>query len=307
MEHQQYLDDKMHQLRVVCQSQWDYLNYSDLLNWLEDNFADDVEGRYYATKILLHTVYYKKKDIERLIEYGLDEKIYGEIVKAELICNGNIYISNSEALSKVNALKESTFFIPLLDSEKPHESGNSIIGDLVHKHYFNKEQVDFHFKVDEEKLSKYKILVFVDDCIGSGSQLKKFWNSEPIQKIRRICETYKIKIYYLVLVGYNKNLEILKKENKVEGIEIVVCDLLSDKNRVFADDNIIWNNDDKEREKAILYFEGIKKNKGVSFTGFKKLDFAVILHDRLPNWSLPIFWKDKLGWKNLLRRKTSLD
>lgn len=307
MEYQHYLDDKMHQLRVVCQSQWDYLNYSDLLNWLEDNFSDDVEGRYYATKILLHTVYYKKKDIERLIEYGLNEKIYGEIVKVDLIRNGNIYIANSEALSKVNALKDLTFFIPLLDSEKPHESGNSIIGDLVHKHYFNKEQVDFHFKVDEEKLSKYKILVFVDDCIGSGSQLKKFWNSEPIQKIRRICEKYGIKIYYLVLVGYNKNLENLKRENKVEGIDIVVCDLLSDKNRVFADDNIIWDKEEGEREKAIAYFEGIKKTKGINFVGFKKLDFAVILHDRLPNWSLPIFWKDKHGWKYLLRRKTSLD
>lgn len=88
MEHQQYLDDKTHQLRVVCQSQWDYLNYLNLSNWLDDNFENDVEGRYYATKILLHTVYYRKKDIEILIEYGLNEKIYGEIVKKELIEKG---------------------------------------------------------------------------------------------------------------------------------------------------------------------------------------------------------------------------
>lgn len=306
MEHQQYLDDKMHQLRIVCQSQWDYLKYIDLSNWLEDNFADDVEGKYYATKIILHTLYYKKKDIEKLIEYGLNEKIYGEIVKAELIQQGNIYISNSEALGRVNALKEASFFIPLLDSNKPHESGNGIIADLVHKQYFSANQVDYHFNVNEEKLKTYKILVFVDDCVGSGNQLKKFWNTSEIQKIKDICITYGIKIYYLVLVGYDKNLEILKEENKLVGIEIVVCDLLSDKNRIFSDENIIWDKSTNEKEKAIEYFEKLKRTRGVSFLGYKKLDFAVILHDRLPNWSLPILWKETLNWKNLLRRKTSL-
>ena len=85
-------------------------------NWLDDNFKNDVEGRYYATKILLHTVYYKKKDMEILIEYGLNEKIYGEIVKRDLIQKKNIYIDNSEGLGMVNKLKKSTFFIPLLDS-----------------------------------------------------------------------------------------------------------------------------------------------------------------------------------------------
>ena len=29
-DYQQYLDDKMHQLRIICQSQWDYLKYLDL-------------------------------------------------------------------------------------------------------------------------------------------------------------------------------------------------------------------------------------------------------------------------------------
>jgi hypothetical protein len=83
--------------------------------------------------------------------------------------------------------------------------------------------------------------------------------------------------------------------------------LLSYKNRVFSEDNIIWEKETNEKEKAIEYFEKIKKIKGVSFLGFKNLDFAVILHDRLPNWSLPILWKDTLCWKNLLKRKTSLN
>ncbi len=61
----------MHQLRVVCQSQWDYLGFADLDKWLNSNFQNDPEGQYYATKILLHTVYYSKKSLEKLLKYGL--------------------------------------------------------------------------------------------------------------------------------------------------------------------------------------------------------------------------------------------
>lgn len=305
MEHQQYLDEKMHQLRVVCQSQWDYLKYSDLDKWLNDNFQNDIEGRYYATKILLHTVYYTKKDLEKLLKYGLNERIYGETIKAELIDRGDIHITTSVAEGMVHKLRQKTFFVPLLDSDKPSESGNGVIGDLVHKLDVTEEQVDFHWNVTEEKLKNHEILIFADDCIGSGSQLKKFWNSEAIKRVRTICEKQGIKVYYLVLLGYNKNLQKLKESDKLNGIEVVVCDLLSDKNRVFSEDNIIWDKETNEMKTAIEYFERIRKEKGVNFLGFKKLDFAVILHDRLPNWSLPIFWKKSGDWKILLKRKTS--
>lgn len=305
INYRQYLDEKIHQLKVVCRSQWDYLNYSNLCAWLEDNFNGDLEGKYYAIKILLHTVYYKKVDIEKLIKYGLFEKIYGEIVKETLISNKNIYIENSSGSALVNSLKTKSFFIPLLDAMKPSESGNLFAGDLVHKFDINPAQVDFHWNVDEEKLKGKELLIFVDDCVGSGAQLKKFWNSLAIQNLKVICQKLGIKIYYLVLLGYDKNLDILKSENRLLGIEIVVCDVLTDKNRVFSDDNIIWDKANKERESAIKYFENLKKTRGVSFLGYKKLDFAVILHDRLPNWTLPIFWKKTVGWKNLIQRKTS--
>jgi hypothetical protein len=303
---QEYINEKVFQLRVLTQAQWDYLKYSQISAWLEDNFKNDFEGKYYATKILLHTVYYSKQDIERLLNFGLNEKIYGEIIKNELIAKNDIYLPHSEAEAQVLKLKQSSFFVPLLDSDKPSESGNIVIGDLVHKLSISEDQVAFHWKVSEESLKKFKLLIFVDDCVGSGSQLKRFWNSEKIQTIKDICKKYDIPIYYLVLIGYDKNLEIISKEKEIEGIRVIICDILTDRNRVFSDDNIIWDKTNGEREKALEYFEKLMKEKGVRFLGYKKLDFAVVLHDRLPNWSLPIFWKEMVGWKCLLRRKTTI-
>jgi hypothetical protein len=289
MSYQNYFDEKIHQIRIISLAQWDYLKYSHLCDWLDDNFSNDIEGKYYAIKILLHTIYYSKQNMERLLNFGLNEKIYGEIIKSELIDNKNIYIPHSEAEAMVNKLKQKSFFVPLLDSNKPSESGNFVIGDIVHKINISENQVDFHWNLNEELLKNYRILIFVDDCIGSGSQLKKFWNSEKTNSIKAICKKYDIMIYYLVLIGYDKNIKLLKEQQNLTGLKVIVCDKTNN-----------------EKEKAIQYFERIRKEKGINFLGFKKLDFAVILHDRLPNWSLPIFWKEMTGWKCLLRRKTTI-
>lgn len=305
IDYQHYLDEKMPQLRVIVQTQWDYLNYSNVIEWIDENFSNDIEGRYYAVKILLNLIYYSKKDIEKLLWFGLYEKIYGEIVKGELLRNSNLYIPTSEADAMIHELQQHSFFVPLLDSDKPSESGNSVIGDLVHKNGISEDQVDFHWNITEEKIKNYKLLIFVDDCVGSGTQLKTFWNSEKIEKIKNLCTKYKIDVYYLVLVGYDRNLEKLKETAELNGIKVVVCDILSDKNRIFSEENMMWNKEDGEMGKTIQYFERVRKEKGVSFYGFKKLDFAVILHDRLPNWSLPLLWKEMNGWKCLLRRKTT--
>lgn len=305
IDYEHYLNEKMPQLRIISQTQWDYLKYSNAIDWIDENFCNDDEGRYYAVKILLNLIYYSKRDIEKLLNFGLYEKIYGEIVKNELIQNNNIYIPYSEAEAKIFSLKQLSFFVPLLDSDKPSESGNSIIGDLVHKNDISEMQVDFHWNITEEKLKNFKILIFVDDCVGSGTQLKNFWNSEKTENIRNICNKYDIKVYYLVLVGYDKSLEVLKENKNLQDITVIVCDVLSDKNRIFSPENMMWNKEEDEMEKAIQYFERIRKERGVSFLGFKKLDFAVILHDRLPNWTLPLFWKEMNGWKCLLKRKTT--
>jgi hypothetical protein len=306
INYQAYLDEKLHQLRVVCQTQWDFLKYNEVSKWIEDNFANDTEGQYYATKILLHTVYYSKKDLIKLLSYGLNERIYGKIIKDDLIAKQQIFISPSEAESLVVKFRKKSFFIPLLDSNKPSESGNGVVGDLVHKLDIKESQVAFQRDVSEEILADTKFLIFVDDCVGSGSQLKKFWNSAEIVHIKEICQKLDIKIYYLVLIGYRKNLQKLIDNNELTGIEVIVCDLLTESNRVFSNENIIWDKETDEIGRVIKYFENLSKTKGVQFLGFKKLDFAVILHDRLPNWSLPIFWKKSSSWQILLKRKTSI-
>ena len=77
-------------------------------------------------------------------------------------------------------------------------------------------------------------------------------------------------IYYLVLIGYDKNLKLLNEQQNLTGLKVIVCDVLSDKNRVFSDENIIWDKTNNEKEKAIQFFERIKKEKGINFLGYPR-------------------------------------
>jgi hypothetical protein len=306
MDYDRYVDDKYPQLRVVCDTLWDYLSYGNARNWILDNFKNDSEGAYYALKILLHTVYYRLEDMESLIKHGLYDKIYGDFYRLSLLDRGNIYEVKSVSESVIKGYKSKSTFVPLLDSVKPSESGNIFVGQLVHKLGVRESQVHFPRDLGEEELDGTEFLIFVDDCIGSGNQLKRFWNSTEVKRIRRICDSTKIKIYYLVLLGYSKNVNKLEEKGDLDGIKVVVCDILTDRNRVFSDESIVWDSHE-ERDKAMNYFNEIRMQKGVSFLGYRKLDFAVILNDRIPNWSLPLFWKgsDNTDWKPLIKRKTS--
>lgn len=304
IDYKQYCDERIHQLRIVCKTQWDYLTVSDVEKWLEQNFNNDNEGKYYAIKILLHTIYYRKKDKEALLWHGVYDKLLGEIIKKELFEKENIYIQKCELEGKLDDLLSACFFIPLLDSDKPSESGNQIIGDLVHKIGVSEKQVGFIQNITSEEIKDTKYIVFVDDCIGTGNQLKKFWNSNKVEYIKKICTETNIKIFYLVLIGYDKNLTKLVDGGKLAGIEIIVCDILTDKNRVFSDESLVWDSIE-EKQNALKYFDEVKNKKGVKFRGYKQLDFAVILHDRLPNWSLPIYWEKSANWEILLHRKNS--
>jgi len=95
-------------------------------------------------------------------------------------------------------------------------------------------------------------------------------------------------------------------KTKTDDLEIIVCDVLTEKYRVFSDESIgfFWTDKD-QLAKAKEYFSRLEQDRGVPMYGYGALDFAVIIHRNIPDWTLPIFWKDATDWNILLPRKDS--
>jgi hypothetical protein len=298
-----YIENRKALVRVICRAgQWSGLEENEIFNWL-DNFKDSF-GKYIALKILIHSIYYSEKNVIALLKHGIYEKILSKDIKEQLILNDNILTPKTETNALLRERVKRTTFVPLLDKGKPGESANQITRYLIQKIYIDPSQTAFIDNLNIEDIVQMTSLIFVDDCIGSGNQLDLFFNRDNVKSKIDIAVQNKVKVYYLILTGYKKNIDTVQKQRNLEKIKIVACDELSDNDRIFNRNNVIWQ-DEEEYEKANQYFIKLEKEYGILQFGWSDLDFSVFIHNTIPDWSLPIFWMENSDWTPLMKRKNS--
>jgi hypothetical protein len=301
-----YCSNKRALLRTICRSnQWSGINEGNIDDWLHHNFKE-TKGKYFAIKILLHGLYYSESNLIELLKDGIYNKILGNNIKRKLISDKNIYKLKSEIEAEIRAELTKTLFIPLLDNDKPSESGNAIVRYLVHKLGILNGNTSFHFLVNLDELAKYSKIIIVDDCLGSGDQLNSFWNyNAKFDIVKKKAQSLGIEIYYLILIGNEEALMELQLNGDLVGLKVIICEKVNKENRVFHLNNNIWNGDNDELEDAISYLDQINNVYGIPRLGFNEMDYAVFIHNTTPDWSLPIFWAENSDWKPLFKRKNS--
>lgn len=302
-EIEEYIDKAHLAIKFFLRCQWDGLKKQDVDNWL-DNFPESLNDQYYSIRLLNQLMYYSKWDMEDLLREGIFHRVLGKKVLLEHQLSNNFRIGQQELESEFNRCLEETIFIPLLDSNAPHESGNQIARLLVTRLGIRSQNVIFAQDITS-KHSSYRNLIIVDDCIGSGNQCRNFWANATVKDgtlLRKWCSLTQVEPTYVVLVGYAKSLNDLSKE--LEDLPICCIETLQDEHRVFGENSDFWD-DDAERKDAMEYFAEITRANGIPLLGYINLDFALIMHQSIPDWSLPIFWKETADWSILMSRKNS--
>ncbi len=293
---------------MLAQQQWSGLTKSNIELWLKNFKGLKVTEQKLVYKLLTNIIYFSEYDVTETIRDGVFNCLsYNDILNKQIQEGFSISNHNLLQIHKTN-IKESCF-VPLLDSDAPHESGNNICRIMVQQEMIPQERSLFIKQVPSFlKKNKTKRIVIVDDCVGSGDQLRDFWKKTRVHDddcsltIGEMCQKNNLKAHYLTLFGYNKSIDSLKKE--LPDLSIYCVRELSEQHRVFSDSSYIWK-DKTERDTAFNLFCSIAKNSGIPTLGYSNLDFAFIMHKTIPDWSLPIFWMENSEWNNLLRRKNS--
>ncbi len=293
---------------MLSQQQWSGLTKEEIERWLS-NFKDLPPGKLLLVyKLLTNLLYFSEKDVLEVLKEGVYNCLCYKSVLEQQKNTG--FGLSQQALSNIYRQElRRTCFIPLLDKAAPHESGNSISRLLVQQGIVQPTNSKFAYQLPEAfSAGEYARLVIVDDCVGSGNQFRSFWEGTRVKveakefTLAEISDIYNIEVNYLVLFGYDNSIARLREEFK--NIKIHCVRLLSDEHRVFSDKSYIWKNEE-ERNEAKKLFEDLIKETGITLYGYKKMDFAFIMHQTIPNWSLPIFWRETSDWKLLMRRKDS--
>ena len=291
---------------MVSQKQWSGLEIEDIDKWI-NNFRElDIEEQYLAYKLLAHLIYFSEKDIIEALKNGLYKcLLYKEALEKQI---ENDFQLSPKAIDNIfQDQKDKSVFIPLLDSDSPHESGNYILRLLVQQGMIKKTNSMYLSKVPIFcKKTKIEKIIIVDDCVGSGQQLRTFCNKHQSylegKSIKEFCLDNNIELHYLVLFGYEKSIKEL--ESELDYLNICCVRFLTERQRVFSKCSYVWG-DVEERERAYYLFEHISNEVGIPFLGYNDLDFAFVMHNTIPDWSLPFFWKENSEWNLLIRRKNS--
>lgn len=295
---------------MLTQQQWSGLTKSNINSWLSNFRGLSHEEQELVYKLLTNLIYFSENDVADALKVGVYNCLsYSDILEKQKTSGFSLSTNTLKNAHKSNINK--ACFVPLLDSGAPHESANNVCRTLVQQGIIPAERSKFIDQVPYLlKTGQINNLIIVDDCVGSGDQLRTFWEETRVYvdglslSIKELCQKYDARANYLTLFGYNKSIDELRKE--FADLNIVCVRELGDQHRAFSDSSYIWK-DSGERAKAFSLFDSLAKNAGIPTYGYKSLDFAFIMHKTIPDWSLPIFWKENSDWKLLLRRKNSND
>ncbi len=167
-------------------------------------------------------------------------------------------------------------------------------GEVIARYYSSANNLHpsrFAYRQDLGEPRRNYNYVLLDDFIGSGHQIIRFWFElmPNWRKARWICST---------LLAYDNGLQQIQAETK---FETLVAETLTSRDKVFSPDAGIYSGADAEAAKAVF-----KKYGNVLWPehplGFEDGQALVVFHDSVPNNTLPVIWSNKKGWKPIFAR-----
>ena len=275
---------------------WPTHRQLDPRTWLS-NFSS--EEKHYALHLLNFFCFFSADLTNTLFKHALSNvsnyyrKFFGDNKQWQKICN-NTYIT-------------------YVSGENPNPADSGYLFTRKARDYCGIAEsniIDHNTIFREPERLRGTNLIFVDDFIGSGSQiitcLKKQIKSDGNTFIG-LCKEYNITILYCPLVSTKLGLERIHNFSK--NLIILPVHVLGSSYNVFAENSLCWKGE--LRENGIKVIEVTSRRAGIPmidsqdvnyWQGFCKLGLALGFDHCTPDATIPIFTWNQNGWKPLIRK-----
>ena len=261
---------------------WSKPNVKELQNWL-NNFILP-EEKYCALKLLDRFVYYSEEDIIRLMNFGLNEKIFKRYA-LKLEKESSFLLTEEDIIKAKKTFLENTFFVPL-------NTGNLSQSSLVMARYLTIDVGISESKIldtnslSSDELKTCKNLIILDDFVGSGKQISDFWNLTKVKLddneilFNELKEKFPdINIEYFCLVCTNEGYDNFKFDfemGKRSDLMVTYGELLGNRFKIFGEDSVYFEAEEIEFCKDIL--KNLCDKNDIEFLGYQGLDYAIAFH-----------------------------
>lgn len=265
--------------------------------WL-GNFVSD-EDRYLAAHILNGLIFRSKAMIESSFDQLLQCVLPSQLHKWD--CYGHKYIEDFLASLRADDDGHPVRFVAVdltCATDEPGKSGVHLI-----------RQFRQHIRVSKkllcrpENVSKLpdtvKVLVFIDDIVGTGKQFAKFSQFHNLE-----AQAAKRKLFFSPLIAYQDGLDKLAAQHPwltIKPIEIFnsehcfCCPCSSDQT--------LWALDEENRVADVqTHIKKIARAGAIPGTTKYGLDLLIGFEHATPNNTLPMLWADSDKWRPLFNR-----
>lgn len=286
---------------LLKKRQWSGITTADYIRWLK-NFDQIGDGKYLATRILNYLLYYSEDDLIKMMDDVITGVFEKEVV-LPLVKSKGFSCLPSEINFEVKKAVDKTLVVPSIeDVLDPGSSGPEIIRN-IRNHFKPQLHCSFHHQISAT--ADYDRIIIIDDCLGSGEQCRTFLTSAKISDGSNLIDwarSNQIKIFYIALVGYKQSVEDLRTD--FPDIIILCAEYVDRHHQVFSETSKCWNSIEEQQEAAKALEEKLSEF-GLPLKGYDDLNFTVVLHKTIPDWSLPSLYRSKNGWQHFIERKTT--
>lgn len=265
-------------------------------SWL-GNFSTD-EDQYLAAHLLDALIYRTDAMLDSTSQHVIEMVLPDELKRLGLYNSNSVdqfieqLVSGDELLGIRFVAVDGSF------EQTPGKSGAQLI-----RQFYRATKVNKKLLVRPENISKLnngvKTLVFLDDCLGTGSQFSRFCD---YYKLKQLSD--KFSLIYLPFVAHSTGLRTLKTGYPF--LNLAPVEKLSNENNFFSESKSskgIWLRDGKNSISDVKkHYRSLLKSKGASGESEYCLNLSLGFYFSTPNNTLKAYFSDQGNWKGLLVR-----
>jgi hypothetical protein len=144
-----------------------------------------------------------------------------------------------------------------------------------------------------EKKSDVKVVLFLDDFVGTGTQAKEYIKTHEAL-IRELGEQG-LRTLFVAVIAHVQGAKALERFIEKRGLclEFHALEFVSEDDRVFRGKKSRFKDEDQRHEAERICAHWGQRLEARHPMGYGDLELALVLERGCPNNSLPVFWSDR--------------
>lgn len=279
---------------LITTKVWQGLENLTLMRWLKNYHS--AEEQYFAACLLDCFIYRSQPQtvalMEHLFQFAAPHRLRGASTGVPPSQWYDALQSKSDAGIRI---------VPVLRTSDPPTKSGPLLARMYRQQLsFEDRWMIWPWQVAESVRTGISTFVFIDDLLGTGTQLARFVDQHNIRTLFA-----KAFFAYLPLAGHQRGFQKLK--DTIPELGVCAAEYITDAAGLFHPQSLAFRDGINSAKSARRFYLGMLRNRGIDpgskyIFGWGKLALTYAFAHATPNNSIPLLWHAGSSWAPLTPR-----